>query len=915
MRERTDYLGRDGYTWWIGEVEGIKDPSGLGRVQVRILGWYTGHKKKEAYTKVIPTKDLPWANVLLPADQPGTKNAGTTTELQPGAWVLGFFLDGDEAQLPIVLGSFRGFQQKKDDKRTTIADGKPANELKTNTPQQDDMSGKDKFAGNPFTKQQSSTPADPSGAPEQSRGAISIGEETVPGNAVTNPMKPPVEKQSIGDGVAGPAGSGFETDLQRMLTELGQMAAALGEGPGAWVSLITGNKIAGDKVKEHLGKIVSFLAGGISGILAPLKEMLAKVIAQVILVLVKIISNFIPLGVITAILSLLDTIFEIFCAKKPAWLGLVQGAILDTVNFANQMASMIVDKVASIISEAVSGVTNRILNGITNTMNKIRDVANSILAAVKTAKALASAAGQIGKTVDMIMKFDFTKLNWGSLIALIKMILGLLFQRDCGRKIKRPKMNAWWPLIGTTECEILSEAVAGSPYSSYESYKNNGGISGGGSFIDEMFTKINPLLMQTQTFLNGSKELHDATPGVEKSIKMGPGGVTTFQDGWGNEHKNVPNNETKIIAKDKCETIKGNYVLTVEGDFYLKVMGNYHEEITGSNNKHNSNGPQAESSGTSKKPGGSYGKETSSTSPVTSSGGKLGKYSDPYTSTSAGSKAEANAANTQQANNEGIALAMGTLYDNRETVLSKKEGRETFLKWSNRYGGFYPVSEIPYAPDADEYGRTPHGPQLSAKLKDDKEQKTGERLEGDKDISYTGEIRIQGSKVKITGIEAVNINSQTVRTEASTIENVADGEIVNEANWISSFLNAGRIETIAVFNPFAAITGQFNIVRGAILDVTMDIPFPSVAPPNQTRVCIGNVMPASMNDLLIGGSSGIHSTFVLSPTGVISEFVTNGANITTVVTGLLSTTLGTGFMSTGCGLGPHQVFGLPLLLN
>lgn len=889
MRERTDYLGRDGFTWWVGEVEDIKDPSQLGRVKVRILGWYTGHKDKEAYTKVIPTKILPWANVLLPTDAPQTKNAGTTTELQPGAWVLGFFLDGDEAQLPIVLGAFRGFQQKEDDKRTTVADGKNSQELKTNTPQQDNMAGQDRFSGAPYNKQQSKQPKDTKGNPEDSRGAISLGEETVPGNAVTNPIKPPVNKQSIGDGVAGPAGEGFETDLERMLTELGEMASALGAGPGAWVSLITGNKVAGDKVREHLGKIINFLAGGIAGILAPLKELLAKVIAQVIIALVKIISNFIPLGVINAILSLLDSIFEIFCAKKPAWLGLVQGAIMDTVNFANQMASTIVDKVASIIGAAVSGVTNRILNGITNAMNKIRSVAQSILAAVRTAKALASAAKTIGRTVDMIFEFDFTKLNWGSLIAIIKLILGLLFQRDCGRKIKRPKARAWWPLIGTTECDLLSDAIKGTPYSSFESYQQNGGIAGGGSYIDEMFAKINPYLMQTQTFLNGSKKIFDATPGVEKTIEMGPGGVTTFQDSYGNEHKNVPNNETKIIARDKCETIKGNYVLTVEGDFYLKVMGNYHEEIIGANNSHNSNGPQAESSGSAKIPQGNYGKET--------------------TTTGAGTNAELAEINSN------VAMTKGTLYDNRETRLTRNQSKETFLKWSEKYGGFYPVSEIPYRPDADEYGRTPNGPQLSGKLSDDKEQKSAARKEGDHDIAYCGEVRIQGSKVKITGIEAVNINSQTVRTEASTIENVADGEIVNEANWITSFLNAGRFEIIAIFNPFAAITGQFSFVRGSIIDITTDLPFPTIAPPNQTRIGLNTTHPVSFNDILLGSTNGIHSTFILSPTGVISEFCTNGANITTVVTGLLTTSLGTGYMSTGCALGPHQVYGLPLLLN
>ena len=82
----------------------------------------------------------------------------------------------------------------------------------------------------------------------------------------------------------------------------------------------------------------------------------------------------------------------------------------------------------------------------------------------------------------------------------------------------------------------------------------------------------------------------------------GPGGVSTFEDKFGNRHSNVPNNDTKIIAKDKCEIVKGNYALTVEGDFYIKVMGNMHEEVAGTWNGHYSQGPQAEAEGDSKSP-------------------------------------------------------------------------------------------------------------------------------------------------------------------------------------------------------------------------------------------------------------------------------------------------------------------------
>jgi len=887
MRERTDYLGRDGYTWWIGEVEDISDPSQLGRVRVRILGWYTGHKQKQDYVKEVPTEVLPWAMVLLPTNQAGTKNTGVTSELQPGAWVLGFFLDGDEAQLPVVLGAFRGFQEGENDKLTTVADPEDAEKNKpANNKQAQTAVNQDARAGNSFVKDQNTAPVSEAGGTDESRGGLSILETKTPGNAVTNPKKPPVEKQSIADGVAGSAGEGFETDIRRMLTELGNMAAALGSGPGGFVSMITGNRIAGDKILEHLGKIVNFLSGGIAALLAPIKEVMAKAVATVINALVKLIANFIPLGVILTILSFLDQIFDIFCAPKPAWLGLVQGALSDTANFANSIATLVVDKVFSAIgaaiSAAVDGVTSRILEGITAAIQKMSSITGDIISAVNTARSLGEVAGRLGQTVSMIFEFDFTNLDWGSLIALILAILGIFFKKDCGRKIKRPRSKAWYPLIGTTECVDIDSAVQGSAYASLVSSgsKNAGtfGSGGQGSFVDKMFEDINPYMMQVTTFLNGASKIFDATPGKEKSIETGPGGVTDFQDSFGNRHTNVPNNDTKIVARDKCETIKGNYVLTVEGDMYLKVMGNYHEEIIGAKNENKANGPQSKSEGSSKAP-------------------------DLTKAKSADYASMGGTSNTSKASTDTF---------NLESPGATR--RAKYFK-GNFKDGFYPVDKIPYHPDADEFGRTPWGPQLSTKLEDDKEQKSAQRIEGDHNIAYTGDVTIQGNKVKITGIESVNINSQTVRTEANAIENVADGEISNEANWITSFLNAGRLEIIAVFNPFAALTGSFRIVKGTILELATDLPFPAVAPPMIIRTTVALNQPGSIHDICLGTTSGIINSFVACPSGVITEFVPSGSIVNQVATGMASYSVGAGFMATGCAFGPHQVYGLPLLLN
>ena len=899
-RSGTDFLGKDGYTWWVGEVEEIDDPSQLGRVKVRILGWYTGSKSKEAYTKDVPTEILPWATVLLPCDQPQTKGAGTSTELQPGAWVLGFFLDGEGAQMPCVLGAFRGFQQNEEDKKTTIADAKNAKKNKTNTNSQQGLDGMDKMNGNPFPKVQSTTPGDRDGAIEEARGGISTAVQVLPGNAVTNPFKPPTNANGIGDGVAGPAGKGFETDLTRMLTELGEMASTMASGPGGFVSVATGNKMAGDKVREHLGKVINFLSSGISGILAPLKELLAKLIAEVVAILVKIVSQFIPIVVINMLMTFLSQIFDLFCAKKPMWLGLVQSALSDTVNFANQMAALAVNKIATsaigtAIDSAVKGLSNRILSGITSSMNRVRDVAGDVISAVGVAKGMAGAAKKLGDTVQMIMEFDFTSLDWGSLLQILMAILGALFKKSCNRKIKRPKSKMWFPLIGSTECDNIEDAIKGTPFADvgnlYEGSSSGGGglldkIKETGSYIDKMFQNINPYLMETKTSLNGAKIINDATPGKEKQITSGPGGVTSFQDSHGNEHVNVPNNQTKIIAKDKCETIKGNYCLTVEGDFYLKVMGNYHEEITGAKNEHNSQGPQSESGGESKTP------DTSGT------GGAVAETDTNVTS------GQIPAETQKQSNNAQAELYRGTAEIERDRVLAEQN-----------VGGFYPVSKIPYHIGADRFGRTPTGPQLTGELKDTTEQKSAARKEGDHDIAYTGEVKVQGAKVSIAAIESLMLNSQNVKIEGNTIENIADGEIVNQANFITSFLNAGRFEFIALFNPFAALTGQFTMVKGAIVDITCDLPFPAAAPPSQVRISIGTQVPSSMADILAGSQNALHATFVAAPTGVIAEFVPSGSLINQVVTGMASYSCATGYLAAGCGFGPCQIYGLPVLLN
>ena len=105
---RTNFVGRDGFRWWLGQIapeDAQADQlnmTGWGnRVKVRIMGYHPTSVEE------LPNSDLPWAQVLLGScDGSGKANRATSLKLSPGDDVVGFFLDGDEAQLPVVMGVF-----------------------------------------------------------------------------------------------------------------------------------------------------------------------------------------------------------------------------------------------------------------------------------------------------------------------------------------------------------------------------------------------------------------------------------------------------------------------------------------------------------------------------------------------------------------------------------------------------------------------------------------------------------------------------------------------------------------------------------------------------------------------------------------------------------------------------------------
>ena len=99
----SEFMGKNGFIWFVGVVEDRADPQRLGRLRVRCLGYHDENLLK------LPTADLPWAHVMNPITSATVSGLGQSPlGAVEGSWVVGFFQDGDEAQMPIIIGTLPG---------------------------------------------------------------------------------------------------------------------------------------------------------------------------------------------------------------------------------------------------------------------------------------------------------------------------------------------------------------------------------------------------------------------------------------------------------------------------------------------------------------------------------------------------------------------------------------------------------------------------------------------------------------------------------------------------------------------------------------------------------------------------------------------------------------------------------------
>ena len=129
------FLGAS-FSWWVGQIaddstwrdnilpgkfETANQIPGWGRrYKVRIIGL---HDQGETEIK---SDQLPWAQVMYPVTAGGGQGgSGQTPNLRQGNMVFGFFLDGQEQQVPVIMGVLGNNAQTQ--LATKIGDGKVTN--------------------------------------------------------------------------------------------------------------------------------------------------------------------------------------------------------------------------------------------------------------------------------------------------------------------------------------------------------------------------------------------------------------------------------------------------------------------------------------------------------------------------------------------------------------------------------------------------------------------------------------------------------------------------------------------------------------------------------------------------------------------------------------------------------------------
>ena len=622
--QNTNFVGKDGFYWWVGEVEDNEDPLNVGRVKVRVLNYYTDPNGQS--TSNLPTKDLPWATVLQTTAQAGNDGQGESSgQLQPGAIVMGFFLDGESAQMPVVMGVLRTRKgEQSTDKQflftgQDVPDGIAPNAAKMPTGSTNTISptNSDPVDNNSVALPNNDVTPGSAGAPANVGNAPGISGSSMNSQKPTTPSKP----IPAASGTGGPWKM-LEYKLTYLVEDLASSAGTLiRSDDGNFIDVIENKVVSADKL---LGKIKNFLGAVFAQLISALRQEL-DALAQAIQLPAETIASFlgIPGATFTAIETAISTILSAICALDGNLSGYIDSAI-------GSLLGVVEGIVGGLISQAEAALQG-VQSMIDSIICTVQDILGQVMGVVDTVKGIVELGEQAKEIIDAWQSgsqifsagMDVLQNGISGLTGLLTLFLSL-FDFGCDREASGGKDDVgWYPFFGTTAC--TPAALAAIPLGS--GYGDCGGDSGGG-FLDSFFEEADPYLTTAKNFINGAYELQFGTPGRQATIKKDSSGKTTTsiksnnsaladfkakkefreqnpdlteaeideqvkkykkkssgtendQENFVSDHTSYPGNHTQEVHGDDCKTIDGDYCRTIDGDYRLKITGDCHIEVGG----------------------------------------------------------------------------------------------------------------------------------------------------------------------------------------------------------------------------------------------------------------------------------------------------------------------------------------------
>ena len=635
-----NFVGKDGFFWWVGEVEDHEDPMELGRVKVRVLGYYTN--VRGGTTADLPTKYLPWATVLQHTSQAGNDGQGESSgQLQPGAIVMGFFMDGENAQMPIVIGVMRVNKKSDSRKKKKFAftgekmePGMGVNASALHPMFPNEVMANDVEDG--FLRQSdSNTVAIPGGkfcVPGGPGSPENVGTTVGVAGGGGNPQKPrnPEKPIPAANGVGGPWKS-LEYQLSYLFEDLADTAGMLIKAEdGNFLDIASGKLHTAEQLTA---KIQNFLGAVFTQVISAMRQALANLAEQLQLVNILGGATGAPFVTWSVIQAAVTQILSALCIVDNKLMGFIQdplGAITDKLtSFLNGLidkAAFVLQGVQDVIDSVICNV-NKVIKDIGGIINTVKSTVETIGKAKEIIEAWQKGSQIFAEGFDL-MKNGLTNIS--GLIALFIKFIG----KGCDRKSDAGEETVgWFPLFGVTHCsdEELDEInrIRG------KSRGTCGGDQDSGGLFDSIFKEADPYLTAAKTWVNGAYELHIGTPGRTASVKKGANGTTwhtfklnnkTFAE-WlaykkakeeaektgekkteaelkqaaadavkannsgkkdtGNliaDHITWAGNRTQEVHGDDCKLVDGSLADNIEGDYHLSVTGDMQISVGGALN-------------------------------------------------------------------------------------------------------------------------------------------------------------------------------------------------------------------------------------------------------------------------------------------------------------------------------------------